>query len=132
MLPLVGEPAQAASAVVEDRSSRPATILPIAARTYNRQRVLRGQELSCFFPELQLFDELLNFFLVVGRVSRILGGLLQIGFLSPLEQPLFYWFDLAHLAEQHNLPGQFALVLIQIFLVFGINPDRPALKSPIA
>src|SRR5215467_14954781 len=122
VLTLVGEPSHAASAIIENRSARPAVVAAIAARDHDAGGMLVGKELSCLLAEFKTFDEAGEEIFMRSNVHRILHRGLQIGIVSALKQGLVDRLYLAHLAEEDNLSRELPFVLFQILLIFRIDP----------
>src|SRR5579872_5036471 len=130
MLALIGEPAHARSAIVENRSAGSAVIAAVPARDHNSSRVFVGKKLSSLLAEFQPFDKRREEVLMLPHVHRKLHLALQIRVIAPLPQRLVNGLYVPHLAEENYLPFQLPLVLLEILFVLGIDPNcLPALRS---
>jgi hypothetical protein len=130
VFPLVGEPAHAATTIIEDRSPGAAIGSAIAAWNHDACGMLSGKELPSLLTEFQLLDELLKKILPLSDVHRIFGGLLQIGVVTPLEQRLVDGLHVAHRAKEDDLSRQLPFVLFEIFLICRIDPNRVPTDGP--
>ena len=129
MLALIGEPAHARSAVVENCSARSTIVPTIAARHYDSSRVLLGEESSSLLAKFQPLDKCREEIFMLAHVYWKFHLGLQIRVVTPLPERLIDWLHLAHLAKENNLPLQLPLVFLEILFVFGVNPNRlPALR----